>query len=147
VDTLEEGRYVFGQLDSSFLSFTLRQSWVITPKLTLQGYAQVFTDYGLYNAFYEGTSDAERRPIRLDSLVPTTYEGETGFYDSLLNLSAVLRWEYRLGSTFFLVYTRAQQAPPTPEGAEPLRTLLPKDLFAGPAQDVVLLKWSYYWDV
>jgi hypothetical protein len=45
------------------------------------------------------------------------------------------------------VYTRAQQAPPAPEGQAPFATLLPKDLFAGPAQDVLLLKWTYYWDV
>jgi hypothetical protein len=145
-DPLGNERFVFGQLQSNFLSFTLRQSWVLTPKLTLQGYAQVFSDYGLYNQFFEG-STLGRRPIRLDTLTPTTSADDTGFYDSLLNLSVVARWEYRLGSTLFLVYTRAQQAPPTAEGALPHRTFLPRDLFSGPARDVVLLKWSYYWDV
>ena len=151
VSTLEEdglgnARFVFGQLQSNYLSFTLRQSWVISPKLTLQGYAQVFTDYGLYNQFFEGSSAAGRRPIRLDTLTPTPYAEGTGFYDSLLNLNVVARWEYRLGSTLFLVYTRAQEAPPTAEGSLPHATFLPRDLFSGPARDVVLLKWSYYWD-
>jgi len=146
VDTRSEGRYVFGQLQSNFLSLTMRQSWVLSPTLTLQGYAQVFTDYGLYSEFFEGSS-VGRRPIRLDSLTSTTYAGDTGFYDSLLNLSVVARWEYRLGSTLFLVYSRAQQAPPTADGTRPHATFLPRDLFGGPARDVVLLKWSYYWDV
>nr|WP_228530955.1 MULTISPECIES: DUF5916 domain-containing protein [Myxococcaceae] len=146
VDTLSDGRFLFGQLDSQFLSVTLRQSWVITPRLTLQGYAQVFTDYGHYNAYYEATSDAARRPIRLGELAPSAVNGDADFYDAALNLSAVLRWEYRLGSTLFLVYTRAQQGLPTAEGAQPYATLAPKDLFAGPANDVLLLKWTYYWD-
>ncbi|HVG63797.1 MAG TPA: hypothetical protein VNA24_34855, partial [Hyalangium sp.] len=79
------------------------------------------------------------------AMTPTTAQADDDFYDVALNLNLVLRWEYRLGSTLFFVYTRSQQGLPAPEGEAPPATLLPRRLFSGPATDAVLLKWSYYW--
>jgi hypothetical protein len=147
VEQLEDDRFVLGALRSKYLSLTLRQQWVISPRLTLQGYAQLFTAYGVYGPYFQGTSDADRAPIRYASLLPVERADDSNFYDVALNVNAVLRWEYRLGSTFFLVYTRSQQGRPTPEGERPPATMLPKGLLAGPANDAVMLKWSYYWSV
>jgi hypothetical protein len=144
VDNLGDQRFLLGNLQSNFFSLTLRQQWVLRPHLTLQGYAQLFSDYGLYGPFFEATSDAARTPIRFSAMTPTEAQADN-FYDVALNLNVVLRWEYRLGSTLFLVYTRSQQGLPTPEGETPPATLLPRRLFSGPATDAVLLKWSYYW--
>jgi hypothetical protein len=142
----DEHRYLFGDLESNFLSLTLRQSWIISPRLTLQAYAQLFTAYGVWGPYYEGRSDAQRSPILLDSLAPTTFSGsDPSFYDTALNVNVVLRWEYRLGSTFFLVYTRSQAGEPIPDGQVAPRTVLPVRLLSGPAHDAVLVKWSYYW--
>lgn len=152
VDTLQEEatgtRFLLGNLESNYLTWTLRQSWVIRPQLTLQAYAQLFTDYGHYKAFYEATSDTERSPVRLDALVPTTADAtEQNFYDTFLNVNVVLRWEYRLGSTLFAVYSRTQEGLPAREGELPRKSLLPAQLFRGPGTDAFMLKWSYYWDV
>ncbi|KFE68379.1 DUF5916 domain-containing protein [Hyalangium minutum] len=144
VDTLEDRRFLLANLQSNFISVTLRQQWVLRPNLTLQGYAQLFSDYGLYGPFFEAVSDEARTPIRFAALTPTEAQADN-FYDVALNLNVVLRWEYRLGSTLFLVYTRSQQGLPTPDGETPPATLLPRRLFSGPATDAVLLKWSYYW--
>ncbi len=144
VDNLGDNRFLLGNLQSNFLSVTLRQQWVLRPHLTLQGYAQLFSDYGLYGPFFEAASDGARTPIRFSAMTPTTAQADN-FYDVALNLNVVLRWEYRLGSTLFLVYTRSQQGLPAPEGEAPPATLLPRRLFSGPATDAVLLKWSYYW--
>jgi hypothetical protein len=60
-----------------------------------------------------------------------------------LNVNVVLRWEYRLGSTLFLVYTRAQNPAlsPSPSGAGfELRPLL-----QGRAADNVLMAKLAYW--
>ena len=143
-DNLGDNRFLLGNLRSTFLSATLRQSWVIRPNLTLQGYAQLFTAYGVFGPFYEAESDGERTPIRFASM--RRVEDPSGsFYDVALNLSAVLRWEYRLGSTLFFVYTRSQQGLLTPDGETSPATLIPQRLFSGPATDAVLVKWSYYW--
>ena len=57
----------------------------------------------------------------------------------------MLRWEYRLGSTFFLVYTRAQD--PTlalPPGGTAGLDLRP--VWEGrAATDVVMAKLAYWW--
>jgi len=145
VENLGDNRFLLGNLQSNFLSITLRQQWVLRPHLTLQGYAQLFSDYGLYGPFFEASSDASRAPIRFSAMRPTTAQADEDFYDVALNLNLVLRWEYRLGSTLFFVYTRSQQGLSAPEGEAPPATLLPRRLFSGPATDAVLLKWSYYW--
>jgi hypothetical protein len=145
VENLGDGRFLLANLESNFLSFTLRQQWVLRPHLTLQGYAQLFTAYGVYGPYYEAASDAARTPIRFAALTPTEGRAEDDFYDVALNLNVVLRWEYRLGSTLFLVYSRSQQGLPTAEGERTPATVLPRRLLSGPATDAVLLKWSYYW--
>jgi hypothetical protein len=144
VENLGDNRFLLGNLQSNLLSFTLRQQWVLRPHLTLQGYAQLFTDYGLYGPFFEASSNGARTPIRFSAMTPTEAQADN-FYDVALNLNVVLRWEYGLGSTLFLVYTRSQQGLPAPEGEPPPATVLPRRLFSGPATDAVLLKWSYYW--
>ncbi|QSQ11784.1 DUF5916 domain-containing protein [Myxococcus landrumensis] len=146
VETRSTGDFLLGELESQFLSLTLRQQWVLTPRLTLQGYAQLFTAHGTYGPFFTATSDARRTRIRLDSLVPVDHADDSSFYDTALNVNVVARWEYQLGSTFFVVYSRTQQGLPTAERERPHVTLRPRRLAAGPATDALMLKWSYYWD-
>lgn len=137
-------RYLFAPLSASGLSLTLRQQWVITPRLTLQGYAQLFRAVGRYGTFLEGSA-APGGTLRFSDLSPAEYTGASGFHDTALNLNAVLRWEYRLGSTLFLVYSRSQAGLPLADG-EPLpRTLLPTGLGRGPQVDAFMMKWSYMW--
>ncbi len=58
----------------------------------------------------------------------------------------MLRWEYRLGSTLFLVYTRNAAEPDwTDPALRPPMTLRPRGLAQGPTTDTVLLKWSWFW--
>lgn len=146
LETLDDNRFLFGELESYFLSATLRQQWVLRPNLSLQAYAQLFTAFGQYGRTFEGVSDAARTPILLSSLTPVG-ESDADFYDTSLNLNVVLRWEYRLGSTLFLVYTRAESGLPGAAGTPPPATLAPRGLGRGPATDALLLKWTYYWSV
>src|SRR5262249_16870478 len=142
VDALGNNQFVFGILDSRVLSFTLRQQLVLSRTLTVQAYAQLFSAFGRYGPFYGATSQGE--PIRIADLVPTSYPSDPSFHSSVLNVNLVLRWEYRLGSTLFLVYTRSQsELPSTPVPA----TLLPVGLGAGPTNEVFLVKWTYWWNV
>jgi len=80
------------------------------------------------------------RVIGLDSLRPAMfdpagYDGREG----TLAATVVGRWEYRPGSTAFLVYSHAQS--PSTDGV----TYAPSALVRGPAADVVLLKLSWAW--
>ncbi len=138
---------IFGELDAYLLSLTLRQQLVLTPKLTLQAYAQFFSAFGRYGSFWAPPAMEEAgAPIRLSALLPTTYEGEDpSFRTSALNLNVVLRWEYRLGSALFFVYTREQSELPALNGERAPLTLLPQRLLQGSATDGLLVKWSYWW--
>jgi hypothetical protein len=70
-----------------------------------------------------------------------------GAYDveqAVLNVNAVLRWEYRLGSVVYLVYTRAQ-SPTLVVPAQGPR--LDAGALGGNrgSTDVLMLKASYWW--
>ena len=60
-----------------------------------------------------------------------------------LNISAVLRWEFRPGSTLFLVYSRSQAPDLEPLGDAKLDF---GALRNGPAADALRVKLSYYWN-
>ena len=141
-------QHLFAALDAPSISVTLRQSLVLTPRLTLQAYAQFFSATGRYGQYYTASAPAGGR-VRPSDLVPGGTPVELpDFRESALNLSAVLRWEYRLGSTLFLVYTRNAVEPdwPTaPPADRPPMTLRPRGLAQGPTTDTVLLKWSWFW--
>jgi hypothetical protein len=144
VEPLDDSHFLLGDLDSRYLSLTLRQQWIVSPKLTLQGYAQLFTAYGVYGRYFTADSDGRSR-IDLDTLEPTARLDSANFHDTALNVNGVARWEYRLGSTLFLVYSHTQQGLPTPVGEVAPASLGPKRLLEGPSTDAVMLKWSYYW--
>lgn len=145
VDTVGSDQFIFGILDSRLLSLTLRQQWVLTPRLTLQAYAQLFSAFGRYSAFYSAISQGQA--IRISDLVPTEYSFDPSFHTAALNVNLVLRWEYRLGSTLFLVYSRSQSALPTTPGTTVPATLLPVGLGPGPTTETFLVKWSYWWNL
>lgn len=72
--------------------------------------------------------------------IATNPDSEQG----VLNVDLVLRWEYTLGSTLFVVYTRSQvpSVMLTPGEAASLGL---GAVGRAPAAHVVLLKLSYFW--
>lgn len=141
VESLGNQQYRFGNLDSRYLTVTLRQQVVITPRLTLQGYAQLFTDATGTAQFFDAASAG--RAIKAEDLQPVSAPEQLE-RSSALNFNVVLRWEYRLGSTLYAVYARSQQGLPS-QTVRGLEALAPDKLFSGPATDSVLIKWSYWW--
>jgi hypothetical protein len=137
------GSYAFADLHAPALSLTLRQLVVLTPRITFQAYAQIFSTYNDFGATYAAAPTGGR--IDVDDLVAAPLPPgapDPDFRDASLNLNVVLRWEYRLGSTLFLVYTRSQEEP---EGVEPGTSLAPQSLGSGITTDTILLKWTYWW--
>src|SRR5262249_27978788 len=115
------------------------------PALTFQAYAQAF----LASEHYEGVFafPAGGTPvIHLSDLVPSLVNPAESpdIQEAALNANLLLRWEYRLGSTIYFVYTHAQHDLKTPylgdEGDLRLRLLKPRT-----AADAFLFKLSYWW--
>jgi len=132
-------RLLFGDLQSGYLSATFRQQLVIAPRLVGQAYAQLFTAYGHYSSFFAATA-IDERPIGFADLRPIAATAD-GFYQAGLRINLVLRWEYRLGSTFFAVYNHARERLSGPGPA----TLAPVELGEQHGVDTFLVKWSYFW--
>ena len=70
------------------------------------------------------------------------------FQDAALNVNVVFRWEYRLGSTIYFVYSHSQiPSVPLPAmgGFMNPTTLDPHAFGHGGTSDVFLLKFSSWW--
>jgi len=125
-------RYIFAYLRSTTWSLDTRVNWTFTPNVTLQLYAQPYFSTGDYASYREfaGTRTIQkviygkdvgtitRTPATASSVAMYTVDpdgpgpaqpfsfGDPNFaYRSLIG-NAVLRWEYRPGSTVFFVWTQ-----------------------------------------
>ena len=138
--------YIFGNLLAKSAGGTLRASYTFTPTLTLQTYAQLF----LASLHYTNLGTLPRQSgsqIRLVDLANQSAAPAgtvADFEEAALNVNVVLRWEYHLGSTLFLVYSRSQ-IPNVALGPGDVGQLRPSAVLRGAAVDVFLVKLSYWW--
>lgn len=98
--------YVFGKIRQRTLDLTLRSSLLFDRNQSLEVYAQPFLTVGDYR-------DA-RELVAPDSykLRPYSAQGfdvnDSDFNYGSVNVNVVYRWEYRPGSTFYLVWTHSR---------------------------------------
>ncbi|HMB91753.1 MAG TPA: DUF5916 domain-containing protein [Rhodothermales bacterium] len=100
----EAGRFylpVFGQRDTRSMDLTLRSGITLSPTLSIQLYGQLFAARGRYDDF----SLLQDR----DTFAPLpTYPKRHDFAFNSFQTNTVLRWEYRPGSTLFLVWSQVR---------------------------------------
>jgi hypothetical protein len=117
----------------------------LSPRLTLQFYGQLFLVAKQYSApsQFRVAGGAFRSEIRLGDLQAIAPWSVPNVQQATLNVNAVLRWEFRLGSTMYLIYTRAQSPTLMPGNAPRLD---PSTLGGNRGStDVLMLKVSYWW--
>ena len=127
--TMYGRRYVFGSLDQATLSMDTRVNVTLSPRLSFQSYIQPFIAVGRYRDFKEfttpGAYDFAVYGQDQGSITPVDSAGMTvrytidpdgagpsaafnvrnpNFNVHSLRGNAVLRWEYRPGSTLFFVW-------------------------------------------
>jgi hypothetical protein len=160
IATYDEGepRYVangamfgapFGAQQARSVGATVRGSYTFTPELSLQVYTQAFLARVHYTRFFNGPTMGDRQRIDLSALTPTAAPPPSALYPTdtqtaTLNVNIVLRWEFKLGSTAFLVYTRAQTPTLTPSSNGATSLDLHPILNGKAAIDVILLKIAYW---
>lgn len=102
--------YTFGHLDQKTVSMSMRVNYTVTPDLTFEFYGEPFTTSGSYADFKEvsSTPDADTYAARYKpyAMDPTAARG---FSYMQLRTNTVARWEYRPGSTLFLVWSHGRQ--------------------------------------
>ncbi len=134
--------YLFAHLDQELLSFTSRLNYTASTNLSLQLYAEPFISTGRYFNVRELASP--RASDYEDRYRPYPFDASSAAFNvKQLRGSAVARWEYRPGSTIFLVWTQGRDQDDRNAGSfAPTRDL--KNLFAARPDNTFLVKASYW---
>ena len=140
VDRSDRTHYVFGRLNQTTTSLTTRVNYTLTPNLSLQVYAQPFVSAGDYGHFHELTNG---RAIRYDNrYAPFDYAGNPDFRVLSFRTTNVMRWEFKPGSTLFVVWQQGRE-----------RSLVDgtfrfgrdySDVFSTPSTNTLLVKLAYW---
>ncbi len=140
VETSGATDHVFGRIDQTTVSVSIRATYAIRPTLTLQVFARPFVSAGAYTDFKRLVDG--RAQAYADRYAPVGYDDNPDFNVQSFRMTNVLRWEYRPGSALFVVW---QQGRENSETYGDLR--LGRDaghLFRTPATDVILIKLSHW---
>ncbi len=156
-------RHIVAQLDRKTVSAELRIDYTFTPKLSFQAYFQPYMTMGSYSHFkeFERPESYDFVEYGKDENMQITKDGDDGYYlypngsdgNSIylenpdfnykaLVGTAVLRWEFRPGSTLYLVWTRNGVDEKNPGDFSLNRDL--SDLLKAKSDNVFTIKITYW---
>ena len=132
--------YTFAHLDQKTASVSFRLDYTASPTLTVQAYASPFVSKGPYSNVRElANPRADRFEDRFQPFAAVPgYENFKAF-----NSNLVLRWEYRPGSTLFVVWSQGRVDARDVDVSRPM----PRDfrrLFDQHPENTFLVKASYW---
>jgi hypothetical protein len=134
-------RYVFAPLEQKTFSASLRANWTFSPRLSLQLYAQPLVSAGEYSNFGELARPRSFDFVRYGPVPPVEFDNPDFNFRSLRG-NAILRWEFRPGSTAYLVWTQTR-SDEDETGTFRLGHSVGR-LFDARADNIVLLKIAYW---
>lgn len=132
-------KYVFSTLEQRQFELGVRAEWTMNARLSMQLFLQPFVASGAYSDFKHLTRarDDEYTPIEAGTLA---FDPDFNFRS--VRGSAVVRWEFRPGSSMFVVWNE-NRSHVAPIGDFSLRRDF-GSLPDAPSQDVFLIKFSYW---
>ncbi len=157
-------RTIVAQVNQKTLRFTGRVNYNITPDLTVQYYGQPFITRPLYNNFaYVSDALANKYDDRFTPFThaqltfsngeyavdentdgATDYSfGKPDFNFVQFRSNLILRWEYRPGSEFYLVWANGNTPDAYADLDRPVFKSLFDNAFAGQSRNIFLVKWTY----
>ena len=122
------------------VGLTARVNYTITPTLTVQIYAQPFVSAGEYGG-YKALTNPRAQPFAAQ-FSPYEYRGNPDFNYRSFRTTNVLRWEYKPGSTLFVVWQQGRE-----DVLDYGRFNFGRDFggtFSAPSRNVFLVKMSYW---
>ena len=134
--------YLFAHLNQKQVSVTGRVDYTLSTTLTLQLYGQPFVSKGSFSNTRE-LADANATAFD-DRYKPYSFT-PGGFNFKAFNSTTVLRWEYRPGSTLFLVWTQGRDDFQPAVGPRSLSGDF-RDLFDLHPNNTFLVKASYWFN-
>jgi hypothetical protein len=158
-------RYVFASLIQHMVSMDTRFNITFTPNVSFELFVQPLIASGAYSKYKEFAAprglkklvygqDIGTVAVQAGSPDTITVDPDGAGPASIFQIidpsftfrslrgNAVLRWEYRPGSTLFLVWTRESQSDLTRGNIDFGPDT--RSLFQGPAQNIFLLKVNYW---
>ena len=132
--------YTFAHLNQKEVSLTGRVDYTLSTTLTFQLYAQPFVSKGTFSNVREL---ADPKAVAFDDRYRPYAATPGGFNFKQFNSTAVLRWEYRPGSTLFVVWTQGRQDDIGTEGSRSMGGNF-RDLFDLHPNNTFLVKASYW---
>ena len=138
--------YVYGDIDQKTVDLTLRSNFLFSRNQSLEVYAQPFLTVGDYSRVRElkYPDTYEFRPY-----VEAGYKAsDFDFSYASVNVNVVYRWEYRPGSTFFLVWRQSRsnydERDYHPSGNGFDNGVRTEPLFGNEPENTVLAKITYW---
>jgi hypothetical protein len=132
--------YTFAHLDQKTTSVSFRVDYTASPTLTVQAYASPFVSKGPYSNVLElANPRADRYVDRFQAYAATP--GQENF--KAFNSNVVLRWEYRPGSTLFVVWSQGRVDPNDLDTSRPMYRDF-RRLFDQHPENTFLVKVSYW---
>jgi hypothetical protein len=153
-------RYIFSYIERHQYSAEFRASFTVRPDLNLDVYAEPFAASGRYYEYGElsapgsldrivyGEEGGSQLELREDGSRVVTIDGETftlgnrDFNVRSFNTNVVLRWEWRPGSTLYLVWQQnrdSRETLATPVGVGDVF-----DSITDPGSNILLIKTSFW---
>ncbi len=136
----------FAHLSQTESYVQFRVDYTLTRVLSLQVYAEPFVSKGTYSNWQElsATPRATSIDARYQPFTDTAFtNANQGFNFRQINTNVVLRWEYRPGSTLFVVWTQGRTGSDSFEGSRNLQRNF-SDIFALRPDNTFLVKASYW---
>ncbi len=145
-DSVNVTHYLFGHLEQKQFALTLRFTYPFTANMSLQVYAQPFISKGTYGNVRELSANprAADYASRYQAYGDTAYTNNVGGFNYMqFRSNVVFRWEYRPGSTLFVVWSQGRSESANLEGTRSFSGDL-NDLFSLRADNSFLVKVSYW---
>jgi hypothetical protein len=135
--------YVFAQLDMKMIYLTTRFNYSFTPDLSIQFYGMPFIAAGRYSDYRE-VIDPKAKKYN-DRFQSFAWEDNDDFNFKEFRSSLVVRWEYRPGSTIFLVWAHSQSDVLEEDGSFKIRRDM-RRLFNLQSENIFLVKFNRWFD-
>jgi hypothetical protein len=139
-----DDHYVFARLDQTTVAMTARANYTVTPNVSLQVYAEPFLSGGDYTRFKELANGRGR--AYADRYAPFSFADAAGdnpdFNVKSFRTTNVFRWEFRPGSTLFVVWQQAREDSTPVADFRFGRDF--REAFRIPGRNVFLVKLAYW---
>ena len=136
--------YTFARLRQRTASVSTRLNYTATPDLSFEFYGQPFVATGTYSDVREvsATPGADAYADRFRPYAPPA-DARLAFKFTQLRTNAVVRWEYRPGSTLFVVWAHGRQHSSSESGEQSWARDY-RDLFGLHPDNTFLVKLAYW---